>query len=100
MTDVMHNTVFIRQKDVILTNDEWKIVVNIDLTFYEELIAKLKDDLHQTQITNIIFAPKYELNQVEKLLNELENEINSFREILPSLDSRRAVLNVAGSFFK
>jgi hypothetical protein len=30
----------------------------------------------------------------------LENEINSFREILPRLDSRRAVLNVAGSFFK
>jgi hypothetical protein len=30
----------------------------------------------------------------------VENEINSFREILPCLDSRRAVLNVAGSFFK
>jgi hypothetical protein len=99
VTDLVHNTVFIKQKDVVFTNDKWKIVLNTELAFYEERLAKKKDDLHQTRKANTLFAPTHILKQVYTLLDELECEMNAFWEILPRLDDRRAVLNVAGSFF-
>jgi hypothetical protein len=38
--------------------------------------------------------------QVEILLNKLENEVRSFREVLPRENYKRATLNVTGSVFK
>ena len=38
-------TVFVKQRDVILTNDAWSVIVNLDYSPYEQTIAKLKDDL-------------------------------------------------------
>jgi hypothetical protein len=38
--------------------------------------------------------------QIENLLNGLEQDIEAFKSILPRVDDRRALLNVAGSFFK
>jgi len=34
-----------KQRDVILTNDAWSVIVNPDFSPYELTIAKLKDDL-------------------------------------------------------
>jgi hypothetical protein len=99
-TDLKQNNVFIKQEDIILTNDDWKIVVNIELAFYEELLAKLKDELHQTYNEDTLFTLIHELKQVENLLDKLESEKSAFEEILPCLDTRCAVLNVAGSYFK
>jgi hypothetical protein len=85
---------------VILTNDVWKIVVNLDLIPYEEALINFRGDLHHILKFKSQFAPTNELVQTENLLNGLEQGIEAFKSILPRMDDRQALLNVAGSFFK
>jgi hypothetical protein len=89
-----------KQGDVILTNDAWTVVVNLDFSPYEQTIAKLKDDLLYMQIFKTPLTPVHELNHTEYVLQKLEEEINAFREMLPRLDKRCAVLSAAGSMLK
>ena len=42
----------------------------------------------------------YELNHIEYVLQKFEDEINAFREMLPPLDKRSAVLSTVGSMLK
>ena len=58
-------TVFVKQKDVILTNDAWNVIVNLDFSSYEQTIAKLKDDLLYMQKFKTPLAPVYEMNHLE-----------------------------------
>ena len=37
--------VFLKEKDVILTNDVWRIAVQFDIGPYEEVISTSKEDL-------------------------------------------------------
>jgi hypothetical protein len=46
VTKLQHNTIAIKQKELILTNDVWKIVASFELSSYEEAIANLRDDLN------------------------------------------------------
>jgi tetrahydromethanopterin S-methyltransferase subunit B len=76
------------------------VIVNLDLSPYEQTIAKLMDDLFYVQKFKSPFAPVNELNHIEYILQKLEEEITAFREMLPRLDSRRAVLSAVGSVLK
>jgi hypothetical protein len=40
-TPVNNSIVFLQEKDVIFTNDVWKIVINVDLASDEDVIAEL-----------------------------------------------------------
>jgi hypothetical protein len=99
-TEIHQNTVFIKQRDVILTNDVWTVVVNLDFSPYEQTIVKLRDDLLYIQKFKTPLAPVHELNHIKYVLRKLEDEINAFREMLPRLDKRRAVLGAVGSVLK
>jgi hypothetical protein len=44
-TEIHQNTIFIKQKVIILQNDAWTVVVNLDLNPYEQTIANLRDDI-------------------------------------------------------
>lgn len=76
------------------------MVVNVDFSPYEQTIAKLRDDLLYIQKFKTPLAPVHELNHIEYVLQKLESEINAFREMLPRLDKRRAVLGAVGSMLK
>jgi hypothetical protein len=76
------------------------VIVNLDFSPYEQTIAKLRDDLLYIQKFKSPFAPANELNHIEYILQKLEDEITAFREMLPRLDSRRAVLSAVGSVLK
>jgi hypothetical protein len=45
-------------------------------------------------------APVHELNHIEYVVQKLEDKINAFREMLPRLDKRSAVLSTVGSVLK
>ena len=45
-------------------------------------------------------APVHEPNHIEYVLQKLEDKINAFREMLPRLDKRHAVLSAVGSMLK
>jgi hypothetical protein len=99
-TESHQNTVFIKQRDVILTNDMWTVIVNLDFSPYEQTIANLRDDSVYIQKFKTPLAPVHELNHIEYVLQKLEEEINAFREMLPRLDKRCAVLSAVGSVLK
>jgi hypothetical protein len=58
-------TVFVKQRDVILTNDAWSVIVNLDFSPYEQAIAKLNDDLLYMQTFKTPLALVYEMNHIE-----------------------------------
>jgi len=99
-TEIHQNTIFIKQRDIILTNNAWTVIVNLDLSTYEQTIAKLTDDLIYIQKLKTLLAPVHELNLIEYVLQKLEDEINAFIEMLPRLDKRRSVLSAVGSVLK
>jgi hypothetical protein len=45
--EIHQNTGFIKQKDIILTNGAWTVIVNLDFSPYEQTIANLRNDLIQ-----------------------------------------------------
>jgi gas vesicle protein len=98
--EIHQNTIFIKQRDVILTNDAWTVMVNLDISPYEHTIAKVIDDLLYIQKFKTQLAPVHELNHIEYVLYKLEDEIKAFREMLPRLDKRRYVLSAVGSMLK
>jgi len=104
MTELEHTALFVKERDVILTSNWWRVVINFETAPYEEIIAKLSEDIQHTRRTvnnnNNQFAPIGELKQVEKLITELEKELTTFKEIFPRTDSKRAILSAAGSVFK
>jgi hypothetical protein len=56
---------FVRDKDVILTSDYWRVVVNFDLTAFEEAIKTLHEDLTRVKALARRTKPIGELRQVE-----------------------------------
>ena len=60
-TEIHQNTVFIKQRDVILTSDAWTLIVDLDFNPYEQTIAKLRDDLLYIQRFKTPLAPVHEL---------------------------------------
>lgn len=63
-TQIHQNTVFIKQKDIKLTNDARTVIVNVDLSSYDQTIAKVRDDLIQTQKSKLPFALVHELKHI------------------------------------
>jgi hypothetical protein len=39
------SVVFLKKADIVLTNDEWRIVVNINLSTYQEVASVIRTDL-------------------------------------------------------
>jgi len=93
-------TIFIKRRDIILTSDARTVIVNLEISTYEPAIAKLRHDLFYIQKFKTSLAPVREMKFIEYLLQKLVDEMNAFREILPRLDKRRAVLRAVGSVLK
>jgi hypothetical protein len=73
-TKVHQNTVFIKQRDIILTSDVWTEIVNLDFSSYEQSITKLRDDLLYIQKFKFPLAPVHELNHIGYVLQKLEGD--------------------------
>jgi hypothetical protein len=81
VTELDHNAIFVKKKDVILTSNWWRVVVNFETSPYEDIIAKLSEDIQHIRTAvnnNNRFIPICEHQQVEKLVNELEKELKTF----------------------
>jgi hypothetical protein len=76
------------------------VIVNLEFSPYEQTIAKLRDDLLCIQKFKMPLAPVHVLNHIQYVLQKLEDEIDAFREMLPRLDKRHAVLSAVGSLLK
>ena len=95
-----HGVIFVKEKDIVLTNDAYRFAVNSDTVPYEDAVSKVREDLmivnnYKTEFTSIT-----ELQQIELLLNTMESRLNYFYQLLPKLESRRGIMNLGGTVLK
>ena len=85
-TRLNHSVVFVKDKNVLLTSDYWRIVVNFDLTAYQDATSILRKDLSRMEESDKRTVPTGELRQVRTTLDSLEKKLEDLREFLPKVD--------------
>jgi hypothetical protein len=80
--------------------DEWRIVLNVNLSTYLDVASVIKSDLFMIEKQKQKFTPIIELTQVENCLKLLEDKLQEFHQILPRSYRRRGFLNFGGAILK
>ena len=91
---------FLKETNIFLTDDSWRIAIQIDLNPYEEAISTIRADLLAVEQRRKEVTLTSELQSIETLLTTLESKLHSFKQILPKLDPRRGLLSLGGTMLK
>ena len=94
-----HTAIFLKETDIVLTSDTWRIVLPVNLSRYTDAISIIRSDLLVEQQKRD-FTPIYELKQIESLLEILESKLSDFCQILPRMDKRRGLVDFGGNALK
>ena len=97
---VNNSVTFLKEKDVILTNDHWRVAIDLDTSRYEDVISSIRSDLMVVSKQQKELTPMSELKQIEILLNILESRLFNVQQMLPKLDNRRGILNFGGTILQ
>ena len=57
--------VFLKETEIVVTSDTWRIALNIDLSTYHEIISTIRTDLFLVEQQRKEFTPTFELKQIE-----------------------------------
>ena len=93
-----NNQIFLKKPHITVTNDAWRIAVDIDIRTYQYIISTIRQDLLLVEQNKEEFTSVSEIRQIESLLLELK--LHDFHQILPRLDRRRGLVNFGGSVLK
>jgi hypothetical protein len=99
-TPLNRSVLFVKEKDLILISDYWKIIVNFDLMPYEDVTTTLRKDLRELKEASKRSLPIGVLRYVETSLIAVENKLVDLKEYLPKADKRRGFLDIGGTFLK
>ena len=91
---------FLKERDIILSNDHWHIAIGLNCSEYEEAISVVRQDLMLIRDQEREFTPIAALEQIEDLLNSLEAKLQHFYQFLLRYDKKRGIMNVGGIVFK
>jgi len=72
------SVVFLKETDIFLTDNSWRIAIEIDLNPYEEAISTIRAHLLAVEQRRKDFTFTSELQPVETLLTTLESKLHSF----------------------
>ena len=95
-----HTAIFLKETDIILTSDTWRIVLHVNLSRCTDAISIIRSDLLLVEQQKREFTPIYELKQIESLLEILESKLSDFGQILPRMDKRRGLVDFGGNALK
>jgi len=73
--NVNNSVIFLKEKDVILTNDHWRVAIDLHTSRYEDVISSIRSDLMVVSKQQKEFTPMCELKQIKILLNILESRL-------------------------
>jgi hypothetical protein len=90
----------LKERDVILSNNHWRVAVNVKISTYHKVLSTVKSDLLAIEKQRKEFTLTSELKQIELFVRILEGELNDFYQILPRSDPRRGLLNLSGNILK
>jgi len=89
-----NSVMFLKQEDIILTDDAWHVTAELEVNSYEEAVLTIRNDLRVIYESKREFTSIAELRQIEVLLDTLETRIQNFRHLLPKPDNRRGLMNI------
>jgi len=95
-----HSVIFMKERDVVLSNDQWRVAVNVNLSTYYEILSTVKSDLLAVEQQRKEFTATSELKEIELFVQILEDKLHDFYQILPRPDPRRGLLNLGGNILK
>jgi hypothetical protein len=95
-----HSVLFLKEADIVLTNGDWRVAIDFDLSTYREVILTTGTDLHTVENQRQEFTSVSKLKQIGVLLQTLDSKLLKFRKFLPRLDRRRGLLNLGGTVLK
>ena len=75
-----HSVIFMRDRDVILSNDQWRVAVNVNLSTYYEVPSTVKSYLLAFEQRKC-FTETSELKQIELFVQILEDKLHDFYQI-------------------
>jgi hypothetical protein len=93
-----HSVVFIREAELVLTSNHWRVTVNFDLSTYEEAITVLREDLTHVEGLAKHSTPIGELRQVDLALNSFED--TNLKRYLPKANRKRGWIDARGSILR
>jgi hypothetical protein len=91
---------FLKEKDLKLSDDTSHVIVKLGTDHYLETIATTRQDLAGIDSREQEVTPVEELKTIEALLQSLEIDLHSFRQILHRLGPRRDLFNPAGQILR
>jgi len=94
------SVIFLKERDVILSNDVWRIAINIEMEPYEEALSIIRGDLLTVGERKQEFTFNSELKLIDTLLTTSETKLHTFKQILPKLDPRRGLINFGGAMWR
>jgi hypothetical protein len=92
----------IKRQDVVLTSDDWKIVLNIDTRNYDRSLTELRAGVQEIARPSLYLVHKHELEQINNLLNSLEEKLTACESLLPRSKSKysRGLFDMGGKMLK
>ena len=97
---VNRSVIFLNEREVVLSNEFWQIAIDVTMTPYEDALSIIKGDLLEIREHRQEFTSISEISLIETLLTTLESKLQAFKQIFPTLDSRRGLLDLGGSILK
>jgi hypothetical protein len=92
--------VFLKEKDVVLSKDAWRVKIDISPGTYAETASTVRADLLVLHKQKTEFTSMSEFKQIEMLLDTLEAKLQTFQQFLPRLDKRRGLVNFCRNVLK
>jgi len=94
------SVIFSRERDIMFSNNVWRIVIDVKMEPYEEALSIIRGDLLRVEEREQEFTFNSELKSTGTLLTTLETKLHTFKQILPKLDPRRGLTNFGGAMLK
>jgi hypothetical protein len=87
-TPLSGGVAFMKEADVYVTSDSWKVVVNFDFTDYKDEITTLRTEITEMVPLTECSTQIAELKQVLLQVNFLEAKVAVLKEYLPRAETR------------
>jgi hypothetical protein len=88
------------ERDVILSNDQWRVAVNVNLSTYHEVLSTVKSDLLAVEQQRKEFTSVFEIKQIELFVQILDDKLHDFYQILHRTDPQRGLFNLGCNILK
>jgi hypothetical protein len=91
---------FLRQKDVVVSDDRWLALLSFNLTQHASVLTELEANLHTARAATEQSTSIGEMRQIEEALRALTEKLAHIQRFLPRPTRKRGLLNIGGTILK